>query len=86
MDPTRFMPQPEQQPRDRVRRRFHYVNADDQEGFIEVAYGPWGGPREAPIMVSFDDARWMGAKEAEEFARWFHSAMAEAKRLHVGRA
>lgn len=70
----------------RTTREYHYTNSDGYEGLVSVSFGPWStspGWRDAPIMVSFDDATWMGVKEAEEFQRWLRSALAEAKRKHV---
>jgi hypothetical protein len=69
----------------RERREYRYVNEDGAEGFIEVSFGPWGFGHgdDAPIMVSFEDAAWMGVEHADEFIRWLRSAIAEAKRMHV---
>jgi hypothetical protein len=75
----------------RTQREFQYTNKDGQEGFVQVSWGPWGkagdlmSQHAAPIMVSFEDAPWMGVEQAEEFAQWFRVALAEAKRLHVDR-
>lgn len=68
----------------RTHREFHYTNEDGQDGMVSVGFGPWGGssPHDAPIMVSFDDACWMGVEQADEFTRWFRVALAEAKRKH----
>lgn len=69
----------------RTTREYHYTNSDGEEGVVEVSFGPWAteGMGEAPVMVTFDDARWMGVEEAEGFLRWFRTALAEAKRKHV---
>lgn len=68
----------------RTHREFHYANEDGQEGLVRVGFGHWGAPDLgiAPIMVSFEDAPWMGVEQAEEFQRWFKVALAEAKRRH----
>lgn len=68
----------------RTSREFTWTNEDSYEGVIVVSYGPWssGIDTDAPIMVSFEDATWMGVETAAEFQRWFKSALAEAKRLH----
>lgn len=70
----------------RTMREYSYSNSDGQEGFVEVSFGPWGTPDlgDAPIMLSFGDACWMGIEEADEFQRWLRSALAEAKRKHGG--
>jgi hypothetical protein len=75
----------------RVYRFFDWTNEDGLEGQVQVSYGPWGEPgdywgkRDAPIMVSFEDASWMGVETADDFMRWFKLAITEAKRLHQPR-
>ena len=74
----------------RTTRRYGYTNEDGETGFVSVDFGPWGGEAEkawgdAPIMVTFDDARWMGIEQARGFQRWLRVALAEAERLHVPR-
>lgn len=68
----------------RVHRQFHYTNDDGHEGFVSVSFGPWSTPgvADSPIMVDFEDAPWMGMETAQDFARWFRSALAEARRKH----
>jgi len=72
---------------EREHREFRYSNSDGDEGFVEIGFGPWGwttpgADNTAPIMVSFDDAGWMGIEEAEAFLRWLKVALPEAKRRH----
>lgn len=71
----------------RTSREFHYKNEDGGEGFVRVSFGPWGNASggDAPIMISFDNACWMGVEAAEEFQAWFKIALDEAKRRHVPR-
>lgn len=75
----------------RTYRDYYWTNEDGQEGLVRVAWGPWGKPEDAmaghdaPIMVSFEDAMWMGVETADEFLRWLRSAVAEAKREHKPR-
>jgi hypothetical protein len=68
----------------RTHREFSYTNSDGYEGFVRVSFGPWETKdvSDAPIMVSFEDAVWMGVEQAEEFQRWFRVALSEAKRRH----
>ena len=69
----------------RTNREFRYTNSDGQDGCVEVSFGPWSTERlgEAPIMVTFDDAMWMGITEAEKFQRWLTNALIEAKWNHL---
>lgn len=69
----------------RERREFHYTNDDGDEGFVELSFGPWPVEEwpDAPIMVSFEDARWMDDKIAADFLRWLKIALSEAKLKHL---
>lgn len=74
----------------RTYREFKYTNSDGDEGFVDVGWGPWGYAEDglldvvddAPIMITFSDAPWMGIETAKDFLRWFKVAISEAERKH----
>lgn len=70
----------------RQHAEFRFTNEEGDEGFVEVSWGPWGfgddDDREAPIMVTFDDAYWMGVDDGERFTWWLAKTLAQARIAH----
>lgn len=68
----------------RENAEFTWTNSDGYDGLIVLSWGTWDfyaddDPRkQGPVMLSFEDATWMGKDDAQKFAGWLRERIGEA--------